>query len=437
MKPADREILSRTEAAAPLNFEIVKLDHIGWGSAYPEGFAIGVSEPPNKFSLPLVCDVTLTSDTKSSVDEPEGNGMRVWLKMTVGTDGNLSYSDFKVKLGPLSPDAVKKATAQTVSTPLVDTDRGKALLFSGLSTKDGQFTVGWTVQAARKGEPPVDWSRWDPTDPDKLLRLYDWQLYGCEDKMTLPYKAVDFVLDAHTGKTAELPTECPNWPWKGDGWQMVANWCFGMDGRRYGLIASGQNDSEVGNFWLVALGETPVQVKDLTTMMRKAVNDLLRERRPEVTAGDFMVSYPIKKGEEAMNKNDLAEVPFVANARSSDQTEFQLSGTVMIRLSDRTVVGAASEEKRLNPFVTNEALRKTDEKLNTIFQSLLKSMPPKDAQAFKQGERDWIAQRDSDASQAVNIMSSGSTQQACEEARENSLLISTKKRIEELERPIR
>jgi uncharacterized protein YecT (DUF1311 family) len=109
----------------------------------------------------------------------------------------------------------------------------------------------------------------------------------------------------------------------------------------------------------------------------------------------------------------------------------------MIRLSDRTVVGAASEEKRLNPFVTNEALRKTDEKLNTIFQSLLKSMPPKDAQAFKQGERDWIAQRDSDASQAVNIMSSGSTQQACEEARENSLLISTKKRIEELERPIR
>jgi hypothetical protein len=175
MKPADREILSRTEAAAPLNFEIVKLDHVGWGSAYPEGFAIDVSEPLNKFSLPLVCDVTLTSDTKSSVNEPEQNGVRVWLKMTVGTDRSLSYSDFKVKLGPLSPDAAKKVAAQAVSTPLVDTDMGKALLFPGLSTNDGQFTVGWTVQAARKGEPPVEGAHWDPTDPDKLLRLYDWQ----------------------------------------------------------------------------------------------------------------------------------------------------------------------------------------------------------------------------------------------------------------------
>jgi uncharacterized protein YecT (DUF1311 family) len=250
--------------------------------------------------------------------------------------------------------------------------------------------------------------------------------------MTLPYEAVDFVLDTQTGKTARLPTDLPNWPGKKDGWEMIANWCSGTDGRRYGLVESGQENLEVGNFWLVILGETQMEVKDLTTTMRKTLNDLLRERRPEVAATDFLVSYRLNAGEEAVDKGGLVEVPFVANAPASNQGEFQLSGTVTIRLSDGTVAGVSSDEKRLEPFVTNEALRKADETLNTIFQAVLKSMPPKDAQEFKQKERVWIAQRDADASQAVNIMPFDSTQQAYEDARENSLLESTKKRIEEL-----
>ena len=433
MKAADREILARTEAAAPLNFAIAKSDNAEDGSAYPEGFTIDVSEPGEKFSLPLECSVTLTSDPKE--DDPVENGVQGSLRMTVGTDGSLTYSEFKVKSGRLSDDAAKRVKEHSVSTPLVDTDMGKALLFPGLSSKDGRYAVGWTVQAARKDEPPVDWSHWDPTDPDKLLRLYDWQRYTEENGMTLPYEAIDFVLETHTGKTAKLPTEMPNWPGKRNGWEMIANWCSGLAGRRYGLIESDQEDIDDGNFWLVVL--SGMQVKDVTTTMRKAVDGLLRERRPEVAASDFLVSYRLKAGEEATDKGDLVDVPFVANAPSSDQGEFQLSGTVTIRLSDGTVAGVSSDEKRLEPFVTNKALRKADETLNTIFQAALKSMPPKEAQAFKQEERDWIVQRDADASQAVNIMPFGSTQQAYEEARENSLLESTKKRIEELKRKIR
>ncbi len=432
MKLADREILARTEAASPVNFAIAKLDHAEDGSAYPEGFSIDVSEPEETFSLPLVCTVALTSNPKESDDEPEENGVRAWLTMRVGTDGSVTYSHFKVKNGPLAPDAKERIKAHTANISLLDTDVGKAMLFPGLISRDGQFAVGWTIQAA-KGEPPVDWSHWDPTDPDKLLRLYDWQRYGYTGKVNLPYEAVDFILDTRNGKTAQLPTKNPNWPGKRDNGEMIAHWYSGMGGQRYVLAESGFWD---GNFWLVNLGDSQMQVKDLITTMRMAVNDLLRERRPEVAAADFDVSYQLKAGDEALN-NDLVEVPFVANAPSWDQREFQLSGTVTIRLSDGKVPNASSSDKRLEPFVTNEALRNADETLNSIFQSVLKSLPPKDAQAFRLEERDWIVQRDADASQAVNITPFGSTQEAYEEARENSLLESTNKRIKELKHRVR
>jgi uncharacterized protein YecT (DUF1311 family) len=434
MKPADREILSRTQAAAPLNFAIAKLNNADDGSVYPEGFTIDVSEPPDNFSLPLVCPVSLTSNPKNDADEPGENEVRASLTMTVATDGSLTFSAFKVKGGHLSPDAADKVKAHTVGMPLVDTDLGKTLLFPGLSSKDGRYAVGWTIRAAKKGEPSVDWSHWDPTDPDKVLRLYDWQRYGYMDGVTLPYRALDFVLDNRTGKTANLPTELPNWPGKRDDWEMIARWYSGEQGQQYTLIESDQKNLWIGNFWLVTLSETQMGVKELTAPMRTAVNNLLRDRRPEVAASDYLVTYPLKAGEEAVDKSGLALVPFVANAPSSDQKEFQLSGTVSIRLSDGTVTGVSSDQKRLQPFATNEALKNADETLNTMFQAELKSKSPKDAQMFKKEERDWITQRDQDASQAVNIMLDGLPQEAYEKARENSLLESTKKRIEELER---
>jgi uncharacterized protein YecT (DUF1311 family) len=292
--------------------------------------------------------------------------------------------------------------------------------------------VGWTIRPAQKGTPPVDWSKWDRTDPDKLLRLYDWQCYGYQDKLRLPYEVVDFVFDAHTGKTAKLHTRSPHWTGKRDGSEMTAVWYSGMDGLTYGLVENGQGGFGTENFWLVSLSETEMQVKDLKTAMRNAVNGILRERRPEIAAGDFAVSFTTKSGDDTHNGGAFAKVPFVANAPVSDQKEFQLSGALNIRFSDGAVVGAVSDAKRLEPFLNNEELRKADGELNAIFQAALKSMSPKDAASFKQKERDWIAQRDADASQAVNIMPYGSTQQASEQARENSLLESTKKRIQEL-----
>ena len=430
MRHADREILARTEAAAPMNFAIAKWDNAGDGSAYPEGFTIGVSEPGDKLSLPLTCHVSLTSNPKE--DAPVENGVQASLTMTVGPDGSLTYTDFHVTPGPLSDDAAARVKAHAIHVPLVDTDIGKAMHFPSLGSKDGRYAVGWTIQPVEKNQPPVDWSHWDPTNPDKVLRLYDWQCYDNETALKLPYQAVDFVLDTHSSKTVQLPSEFSNWPGKRDGWDMIANWCTVPEGRRYGLIANGGGEIDDGNFWLVTLREEPMRSQDIAPIMRKTVDGLLHERRPEIPLTDFLVSYPLKPNKETVSTNGLVEIPFLADPLVSDEGEFQLSGMVTVRLEDGTVAGISSDQKRLDPFVTNEALRQADSKLNALFQEKIKSMTPTAAQAFKQEERNWITQRDKDASQAVNIMGSGSTPQACESAREKSLLESTKKRIEEL-----
>jgi len=430
MKPAQRAILARTEAAAPLNFAAAKLQNSGGGSAYPEGFSIDISGTgPMRF--PIAYDVSLTSNPKSmDDDDPDSPVIRASMTMTVAADGSFSFSNFSVKPGNFSPVAIDEVKSDKATFPLIDTALGKALLIPGATTKDARYAMAWTVLPASQGIKPVDWSHWDPTNPDKLLRQYDWQSYGGEAPGQ--YKPVDFILDLHSRAVAELPTDAPYWPGKRDGWIMSATWCSGPDGSRYCLV---ENDQEeyTQNFWLVTLGAT-MKVKELTAAMRNPINAILHERRPEIAnLNDFLVLYPLNGGGEIDKPETVANVPFSAQASVSDQTEFGISGTVSIQLSTGAVLGAASDAKRLNPFVDNSALRAADAKLNLLYHALLKSMSGQNAASFKQSERDWVRQRDADADQAVNIMQYGSAPEACEQAREQSLLQSTEKRIEDLD----
>jgi uncharacterized protein YecT (DUF1311 family) len=132
------------------------------------------------------------------------------------------------------------------------------------------------------------------------------------------------------------------------------------------------------------------------------------------------------------NANGLAKVPFVAPATISDQREFGLSGVLTLRLSDGTIAGVSSDSKRLAPFVTNTELRKADQELNATYQAALESAPPKKAEVLKKAQREWISQRDAAAAQAVNVTPYDASEDVCERARENSLLESTKKRVQEL-----
>ena len=430
MKPAQAEILARTEEAAPDNFAAAKLENAGDGSAYPEGFSVDVSTSTHGLSLPLTCEVSLTSNSKGSDEEPDENGVLAWLVMTVSPDGSIGYSKFRVKPGALSPDEMKKVAAAKITYPLVDTKLGKAVLFTGMDSEDGRYAVGWTVRAAIKdAAAPVDWSRWDATNPDKLLRRYDWQSYG--DEKDRPYKVVNFVLDRRNSEVVELPAASPHWPWKRNGWQMRVQWCAGKDGALYGLVTNGNLGTE--NFWLVTAGAR-LGEKDLSATIRQQVDNLLRDRRPEIAdTKDFFVTYRVGTEGCTVSEEEMTRVPFVATPNVSNELEFGLNGVVTLRPSDATVVAVSSDTKRLEPFVTNEELRKADDELNTAYQSALKSMPQQKAVALRQKQRAWVAQRDVDAAQAVNVTPYGSTADVYEQAREKSLLDSTRKRLGELQ----
>jgi len=431
MKLAQREILMRTETAAPLNFAAAKLGNDGNGSAYPEGFTIGVSEPEQKFAFPLVCKVTLTSNPKESDKEPEENGVRAWLTTTISEDGTVSYSDFRVKKGAMSREDVKKVKAAQKSYALIETDMGKALLFSGMTSKDRRFAVGWTVRPNVKNTPPVDWSHWDKINPDKMLRLYDWRDYGYNDaEWRMPYKAVDFVVDLSNGRTTELPTNQPYWLEKTDSCGMATVWVSGPGGRRYGLIEN-DDGAETINFWVVDV-EGLRQV-DTAEEMKKAVKPILKERRPLKKPADYRILFRVNEANAPKVKNGLVSIPFEADTGDSGVQGLELQGMVTIRLADGTVMNAASNAKLINPFVTDAELTEADKKLNNVYQAVLKSMQAGSVEAFEQEQRTWIETRDEKMEEAVTVLPYKPTPDVCEKAREKSLLESTMKRIRELE----
>lgn len=91
-----KEILSRTRAAAPEKYEAAKKSHIGNGAAYPDGFTVDVE--PNiksdaKLKLPLEIHVSLTSNPKQIEDIPnldaEMNGV-------VKEDGSIEIKQFQL-----------------------------------------------------------------------------------------------------------------------------------------------------------------------------------------------------------------------------------------------------------------------------------------------------------------------------------------------------
>jgi len=331
MNPMQAEILSRTEAAAPDQFMAAKLANTGWGSAYPEGFAIDVSIPAPGFSFPLVCEVTLNSFPNAC--EPWQIKVQASLTATITEDGRVSYSDFSVEKRDLSPWDMKKLAEPRESFPLIDTDIGKAILFKGMTSPDGRYAVGWTVSPAVKGMKPVEWSRWDENNPDKLLRNYDWQNYSRGDGLARPYEAVDFVIDLQSGKTVELSSRTPYWPGKRNEWTMTTVWIDRLDGNRCALIQNGDEGYRIGNFWLVTMDEKGMREVDMAPAMRKAVDDLLRERRPVVPdPSDYRVAYHLSAGKESGMWHRSEEVPFVAKPHISTMRGWGLKGVLTLRL---------------------------------------------------------------------------------------------------------
>jgi hypothetical protein len=100
---AQQAILTRTRQAKPHEYDAIKKDHSGWGSAYPDGFAVdvyagGIGDGP--ISLPLTVHADLTSDTKG-MNLPRD--MSSQLDGVVDKDGKFTITKFRVGLPTIPP----------------------------------------------------------------------------------------------------------------------------------------------------------------------------------------------------------------------------------------------------------------------------------------------------------------------------------------------
>ena len=106
---AQKEILRRTRQAAPKQYETSKMQNVGNGSVYPEGFTVDVhTEHENSrwVSVPLKVFVDLTSDPKFGTYYPEppspSRPLESWLIGVVDSEGHFRVTHFELGRRPKS-----------------------------------------------------------------------------------------------------------------------------------------------------------------------------------------------------------------------------------------------------------------------------------------------------------------------------------------------
>lgn len=96
LKTAQQAVLSRTQKAAPEQYEICKKANAGSGSAFPDGFTIDVTtdgENTKTVSLPLKVHADLTSNPKQIENFPN---LDSHLDAVVTPDGKFVVKDFQL-----------------------------------------------------------------------------------------------------------------------------------------------------------------------------------------------------------------------------------------------------------------------------------------------------------------------------------------------------
>ncbi|HSI13022.1 MAG TPA: hypothetical protein VK961_13315 [Chthoniobacter sp.] len=94
LKLLQQEILTRTRTLNPKTYARVKKDHIGWGSAYPEGFCVEV-EALNPIAFPLRVRARLASETKVE------SILDTHLEGEINAKGELKITKFASGPGPV------------------------------------------------------------------------------------------------------------------------------------------------------------------------------------------------------------------------------------------------------------------------------------------------------------------------------------------------
>jgi len=326
--------------------------------------------------------------------------------------------------------------SNVTSSHVVDCGGTRAVPFDETVSKDGRFAFGWTIKARHAGVKPVDWSQWSAEDPEKFLEAYVFDAESVAPGAAEDYGVVDCLIDLQARTLVELPSEQPNYPGKNRGYSVVA-WSEPSEGHRYALI---ENDARFGtaNLWLIRIDGDGVEAMDLAPQLNKAVDPVLREKRPLLVsayATFFLLASSEKPEENAAFNGETATVPFTSDIPKSLDESSAVEGTLTLQLPEGSVMKTVCTTERDDPLEDVPELAKADGELNRVYGALQQKLGADERARLKTEQLGWIELRDSgafDAYQAAQANNDGNPK----EARNQALLKATKERTAELEKRV-
>lgn len=330
---------------------------------------------------------------------------------------------FTMILGALAGCAATGGTAVAepdASGRVADLGTMKVAIYKKTESKDGRYAAGWTIECVDKKAEPVDWSLLNIGQPWDFLERYG--LGNGEDAKSR-YAFTNGVVDLRQKKFLEMRAEYPEAPLTTHG--DIAVWWGPMtNGRGYGFVVFvGKFDTP--NLLLVSTGPDGMKATELAPALTKAAMRVVRDKRPR-DGGAFDEGVNFGTPGDILFHGGFADVPFEAEIPKQYERG-DVKGTVTVRLADGAVMKARSDTKRDDPFEYNAELKEADAELNAVYGKLLRTLGADDAKLLKEEQRDWIAQRDSDARDAADFAEGDYIS-----TRDKSLLDSTQKRAAEL-----
>ena len=171
--------------------------------------------------------------------------------------------------------SAQQPVTQPIPNALVDCGNDKVIVFDKTASKDGRYTMGWTIRP-KEQQPPVDWSGYNPK------RFWDTQnkyLSDDGDESKNSYLVVDGVLDMVNKTFTPLPSKHPYYP-APPRLTPSAAWSDDQQGTHTGLFCLG-GISSTEELWLVTIDAQGTHLKNLFPDADKAVQDYVRERDPK------------------------------------------------------------------------------------------------------------------------------------------------------------
>jgi hypothetical protein len=262
---------------------------------------------------------------------------------------------------------VLSAHADNVSPQkLVDAGGDKAVFFEETTSPDGRYAIGWTIQP-RNHAKPVDWSRWQPVNPEKFAWSYVSPLSDEEQN----YELARCLIDLKSGSLTTLSPDLrrSDFPERAAG----IVWSEPDHGRRCALIEFGNgawttNIAWSMELWLITIDATGIHQVNLVDSFYKALQPVLHEKRP-LYAFAYEPAYLLQGGKITFTDSS-ARIAFKADDTELHFDSSAVEGTLTFRFSDGGVTNVSSDTVRDDPMQDVPELAEANRQLKEVCDEL-------------------------------------------------------------------